>query len=85
MRRQERPLRWARLRAQCPVARGGANGDWWALTRYDDVVAAAADDRTFTSTRGVNIGEGIIGPPADTTFMNDSKHACVYLVAVSRS
>jgi cytochrome P450 len=54
---------WARLRAECPVARGGANGDWWALTCYDDIVAAAADDRTFTSTRGVNIGEGIIGPP----------------------
>jgi cytochrome P450 len=54
---------WARLRAECPVARGGANGDWWALVRYDDIVAAAADDRTFTSTQGVNIGEGIIGPP----------------------
>jgi cytochrome P450 len=54
---------WARLRARCPVARGGARGDWWALTRYDDIVAAAADDRTFTSRLGVNIGEGIIGPP----------------------
>src|SRR5579871_3673205 len=54
---------WARLRSTCPVARGGSTGDWWALTRYDDVVAAATDDRTFTSTRGVNIGEGIIGPP----------------------
>jgi cytochrome P450 len=54
---------WARLRAECPVARGGADGDWWALARYEDIVAAAADDRTFTSTHGVNIGEGIIGPP----------------------
>ena len=54
---------WAQLRASCPVARGGSDGAWWALTRYDDIVAAAADDRTFTSTRGVNIGEGIIGPP----------------------
>ncbi|MCA1644655.1 MAG: cytochrome P450 [Chloroflexi bacterium] len=54
---------WSRLRTQCPVARGGADGAWWALTRYDDIVAAAADDRTFTSTHGVNIGEGIIGPP----------------------
>jgi cytochrome P450 len=54
---------WARLRGECPVARGGADGSWWALTCYEDIVAAAADDRTFTSTRGVNIGEGIIGPP----------------------
>jgi cytochrome P450 len=54
---------WARLRGTCPVARGGSDGAWWALTRYADIVAAAADDRTFTSTRGVNISEGIIGPP----------------------
>ena len=54
---------WRQLRAECPVARGGPTGDWWALACYDDIVAAAADDRTFTSTRGVTIGEGIIGPP----------------------
>lgn len=54
---------WTRLRSECPVARGGTDGEWWALTRYADILAAATDDRTFTSTGGVNIGEGIIGPP----------------------
>ncbi len=51
---------WARLRAECPVARGPG---WWALTRYADIVAVATDDRAFTSTFGVNARGGIIGPP----------------------
>jgi cytochrome P450 len=51
---------WARLRAEHPVARGP---DWWALTRYADIVSVATDDRTFTSTHGVNARGGIIGPP----------------------
>jgi cytochrome P450 len=51
---------WARLRSTCPVARGPG---WWALTRYADIVTVATDDRTFTSTFGVNARGGIIGPP----------------------
>ena len=51
---------WARLRSECPVAHGPG---WWALTRYADIVAVATDDRTFTSTFGVNARGGIIGPP----------------------
>jgi cytochrome P450 len=51
---------WARLRSECPVAHGPG---WWALTRYADIVSVATDDRTFTSTFGVNARGGIIGPP----------------------
>ncbi|HET7566919.1 MAG TPA: cytochrome P450 [Gaiellaceae bacterium] len=43
---------WARLRAECPVARGGRWG-FWALTRYDDVVAASSRPGTFTSSQGI--------------------------------
>ncbi len=43
---------WARLRAECPVARG-ARWDFWALTRYDDVVAASSRPGTFTSSEGI--------------------------------
>jgi cytochrome P450 len=43
---------WARLRASCPVARG-ARWDFWALTRYDDVVAASSRPGTFTSAQGI--------------------------------
>jgi cytochrome P450 len=41
---------YAELRARCPVAYSAAWGGFWALLRYDDVCAAAADFRTFTTT-----------------------------------
>ncbi len=43
---------WARLRAECPVARGGRWG-FWALTRYDDIVAASSRPADFTSSQGI--------------------------------
>jgi cytochrome P450 len=43
---------WARLRAECPVARG-ARWDFWALTRYDDIVAASSRPADFTSSLGI--------------------------------
>jgi cytochrome P450 len=43
---------WARLRAECPVARG-ARWDFWALTRYDDIVAASSRPGDFTSSQGI--------------------------------
>jgi cytochrome P450 len=43
---------WARLRAECPVARG-ARWDFWALTRFDDVVEASSRPGTFTSSQGI--------------------------------
>lgn len=43
---------WARLRARCPVARG-ARWDFWALTRYDDIVAASSRPGIFTSSEGI--------------------------------
>jgi cytochrome P450 len=41
---------YARLRAQCPVAHTDAYGGFWALTRYADVAAAAADSQTYISS-----------------------------------
>ncbi|SHN39139.1 cytochrome P450 [Cryptosporangium aurantiacum] len=41
---------YARLRAQCPVARTDAYGGYWALTRHADVTAAASDSRTWISS-----------------------------------
>ncbi|GAA4908154.1 cytochrome P450 [Nonomuraea thailandensis] len=41
---------YARLRACCPLARSGRYGGFWALTRYADVAAAAADPVTFISS-----------------------------------
>ena len=40
----------ARLREEAPLARSSAYGGFWALTRYEDVKAAASDSRTFLSS-----------------------------------
>lgn len=47
---------WARLRRERPVARG-ARWNFWALTRFDDVVMASSRPSLFTSA------EGIVVPP----------------------
>lgn len=38
------------LRGRCPVAHTDSYGGFWALTRYDDVKAAALDDTRFISS-----------------------------------
>ena len=39
------------LRAKCPVAHSDAWGGFWALTKYDDVAAAASDSATFITSK----------------------------------
>ena len=46
--------RW--LRDEAPVYRNERLG-FWALSRYEDCVAAARDVATFTSTKGVNLAQ----------------------------
>ena len=41
---------FAELRRRCPVAHSEAYNGFWALTRYEDVVAAVRDPATFTTT-----------------------------------
>lgn len=43
------------LRSKCPVAHGGKYGGYWALSRYEDIKAAADDPATFSSTGGVYV------------------------------
>lgn len=38
------------LRGRCPVAHTDSYGGFWALTRYEDVKAAALDDQRFISS-----------------------------------
>ncbi len=42
---------YRRLRAECPVAHSDSWGGFWALMKHDDVAAAAADWRTFTTVK----------------------------------
>lgn len=39
------------MRSDCPVAWSSAHGGFWALTRYDDVVAAVTDDERFITSK----------------------------------
>jgi cytochrome P450 len=41
---------FAGLRARCPVAHSDAWNGYWALLRYEDVLAAARDPELFTTT-----------------------------------
>ncbi|MHB8508555.1 MAG: cytochrome P450, partial [Candidatus Dormibacteria bacterium] len=41
------------LRDQCPVGRSDLAGGFWVLSRYEDVLRAAADTDTFSSAEGV--------------------------------
>ncbi len=52
---------------RCPVSWSERHGGFWSLTRFDDVVAAARDHRTFTVERGVivpSLGATTPIPPA---------------------
>lgn len=44
-------VEYRRMRSQCPVAHSSAHGGFWALTRYDDIVAAVTDDATFITSK----------------------------------
>lgn len=50
------------MRQQHPVAWSGACGGFWALSTYEDTLAAAADWKHFTSA------EGIMIPPTGATI-----------------
>jgi cytochrome P450 len=44
-------VEYRRMRAECPVAWSSAHGGFWALTRYDDIVAAVTDNERFITSK----------------------------------
>lgn len=46
---------YTQLRSRCPVARSDAHGGFWALSRYEDVIAAALNPGALISGRGITI------------------------------
>jgi cytochrome P450 len=54
---------YARLRDEAPVAWNATNG-FWAVSRWDDVMAVSTDPQTFCSGRGILVME--IGAHYDT-------------------
>ena len=49
------PETMARMRELCPVARSSRHGGFWAVTRYEDVLAVAQDWASFSSAHGLSI------------------------------
>jgi cytochrome P450 len=50
------------MQSRCPVAWSPSAGGFWALSKYDDVVAASNDWQTYTVTKGIMI------PPTGATM-----------------
>ncbi len=69
---------YARLRDEAPVAWNDTNG-FWAVSRWDDVMAVSTDPETFCSGRGIlvmEIGAGYDTPP--TMMHTDPPEHTVY-------
>ena len=69
---------YARLRDEAPVAWNDTNG-FWAVSRWDDVMAVSTDPETFCSGRGIlvmEIGASYDSPP--TMMHTDPPEHTVY-------
>src|SRR5512132_4144590 len=69
---------YARLRDEAPVAWNDTNG-FWAISRWDDVMAVSTDPETFCSGRGIlvmEIGASYDSPP--TMMHTDPPEHTVY-------
>jgi cytochrome P450 len=66
---------WRRLRNEAPLYRN-ERYDFWALSRFDDVQAAHADNKTFISGRGtvLELMGSEMGPQASIIFMDPPEH-----------
>ncbi len=68
---------YERLRTQAPVFRNEAD-DFWALSRYADVLAALRDSDRFSSANGMRMEPAFWGPQAEQFFsfvaMDPPKH-----------
>lgn len=76
---------WRRLRDEAPLYRN-EEYDFWALSRFGDVMAASLDPRTFSSAYGTVL-EFMTGQPMATNqmiFMDQPEHT-VYRRLVSRA
>lgn len=68
---------YARLRDEAPIYRNDEL-DFWAISRYDDVVAAFRDTQRLSSANGVSLDPAAYGPHAHKTMsflaMDDPRH-----------
>ena len=77
---------WRRLRDEAPLYRNETY-DFWALSRFDDVMAASLDPRTFSSAHGTvleHMTELPMGGIHMMIFMDQPEHT-VFRRLVSRA
>src|SRR4051794_26834820 len=67
---------YRRLRDEAPVYRNDHYG-FYALSRYDDVVTAHRDWKTFTSTRGITID--MLTDPDMATLLQQSTGSMIFM------
>jgi cytochrome P450 len=72
---------WKRMRDEAPVYHNPAM-NFWALTRYDDVLAAFLDTKTFISGEGVTL-EGVDKGGGGLIQLDDPEHT-MYRKLLSR-
>jgi cytochrome P450 len=81
---------YARLRERDPVHHVADNGegeDYWVLSRFQDVLAAAIDARTFSSAQGLTFAYGEmekIGIEAPIVMMDPPEHTALRKLAIKR-
>lgn len=70
---------WKRLRDEAPVYYNEQH-DFWALSRYDDVLAGLLDWETFSSARGITIEMIDTDPARDTAVAVDGIRPMVIMM-----
>jgi cytochrome P450 len=75
---------WRRLRDEAPVYYNDRYG-FWALSRFDDVLAASLDTETFSSARGITLDAIGEDPPFPIMIMMDPPLHDAFRKVVSRA
>ena len=63
---------FARLRREDPVHRTTDShfGDYWSITRFDDIVTVEKDPDTFSSARSITLSDPLPNSPMDSSFIS---------------
>jgi cytochrome P450 len=75
---------WRRLRDEAPVYHNERYG-FWALSRFDDVLAASLDTETFSSALGITLDGIGVPPPFPIMIMMDPPLHDSFRKVVSRA
>jgi len=63
---------FARLRRDDPVhlTTNSHYGDYWSVTKFDDIVTVEKDDETYSSARAITVSDPVPGSPMDSSFIS---------------